>query len=312
MPRGGKREGAGSKPKWATGKTTVVRVPEFLADKVLSVTKLLDEGREIRVMSEGLSPGQKITLSFEGREFDVIVIDPNGLGEQQPTVGFGFRMMEKYAGVPASTLSTWVFEKNDLSYLKLPSDKVLRVFDIPGLDGNNYSVIEATDWFELVVDLLVNPGKTGKGLKEKLGAFLRWFAVKGFYAEAYTVLKGSYTAKDSRATTKWLEARQLGKIERKFYTDLLQAQGCQTSEYGYWTDYVYTGLFGMRAKQMKEVWELVEGDSSIARNYVPEAKGLQAVRYCEDMVVRLFVDDLEESHDDAINHTRRKFIGGSS
>jgi hypothetical protein len=67
----------------------------------------------------------------------------------------------------------------------------------------------------------------------------------------------------------------------------------------------------MRAKQMKEVWDLVDGDSNIARNYVPEAQGLQAVRYCEDMVVRLFVDDLEESHDDAINHTRRKFIGGA-
>ncbi len=255
--------------------------------------------------------GQRITLPFEGREFDVIVINPNGLGEQQPTVGFGFRMMEKYAGVPASTLSTWVFEKDECKYLKLPSDKTLRVFEISGLDGNDYSVIEATDWFELVVDLLVNPGKTGKGLKEKLGAFLRWFAVKGFYAEAYTLLKGAYTAKDSRATTKWLEARQLGKIERKVYTDLLQVQGCEATDYAYWTDYVYQGIFGMKAKQMKGVWDLIEGDPTIARNYVPEAQGLQAVRYCEDMVVRLFVDDLEEAHDDAINYTRRKFIGGA-
>lgn len=255
--------------------------------------------------------GQRITLIFEGREFDVIVIDPNGLGNQQPTVGFGFRMMEKYAGVAASTLSTWVFEKNGITYLKLPSDKTLRVFDIDGLDGNSYSVIEASEWFELVIDLLVNPGRTSKSLKQKLGDFARWFAIKGFYAEAYTALKGVYTAKDSRATTKWLEARQIGKIERKVYTDLLQDQGCQPNGYAYWTDYVYLGLFGMRASQMREVWELVDGNDSIARNYIPEARGLEAVRYCEDMVVRLFVDDLEEAHNDAINHTRKKFIGGA-
>jgi hypothetical protein len=42
---------------------------------------------------EELKAGQRITLSFEGREFDVIVIDPNGLGEDQPSVGFGFRML---------------------------------------------------------------------------------------------------------------------------------------------------------------------------------------------------------------------------
>ena len=131
--------------------------------------------------------GQRITLAFEGREFDVIVIDPNGLGEQQPTVGFGFRMMEKYAGVPESTLRSWVREINGESNLELPSGRTLRVREILGSDNNQYNVIEATDWFELVVDLLVNPGKTGKGLKEKLGAFLRLFAVKGFYAEAYTV-----------------------------------------------------------------------------------------------------------------------------
>jgi hypothetical protein len=255
--------------------------------------------------------GQRITLVFEGREFDVIVIDPNGLGNQQPTVGFGFRMMEKYAGIAESTLRSWVREIDGDDRLELPSGKVLRVRRILGTDNNNYNVIEASDWFELVIDLLVNPGKTSKGLKQKLGDFARWFAIKGFYAEAYTALKGAYTAKDSRATTKWLEARQMGKIERKFYTDLLQDQGCQSINYAYWTDYVYLGLFGMRARQMREVWELVDGSDAIARNYIPEAKGLEAVRYCEDMVVRLFVDDLEEAHDDAINYTRRKFIGGA-
>jgi hypothetical protein len=257
-----------------------------------------------------MEAGQRITLTFEGREFDVIVIDPNGLGEGQPSVGFGFRMVEKYAGIAESTLRSWVREIEGVNSLELPSGKLLRVRDIFGSDGNLYKVVEASDWFALAIDLLVNPGRTAKGLRAKLGDFINWFAVKGFYAEAYVALKGVYTEKDSRATTKWLESRQLGKVARKMYTDLLQYQGCQDYEYAKWTDYVYVGLFGMKAKEMKEIWELMDGDASIARNYIPKAEGLDAVKFCEDMVVRMFVEDLKEAHDMAINLTKRKFLGG--
>lgn len=258
-----------------------------------------------------MESGQRITLTFESREFDVIVIDPNGLGDGQPSVGFGFRMMEKYAGVPESTLRSWVREKEGFNELELPSGKCLRVRDIFGLDGNLYRTIEASDWFSLAVDLLVNPGKTGKGLRAKLGDFINWFAVKGFYAEVYVALKGVYTDKDSRATTRWLDARQLGKIARKIYTDLLQAQGCKDHEYAYWKDYIYMGLFGMKAKEMKQVWDLMDGDANIARNYIPKAEALEAVKYCEDMVVRMFIDSLEEAHEMAVNLTKRKFLGGA-
>ena len=157
----------------------------------------------------------------------------------------------------------------------------------------------------------MNPGRSKrKGLREKLGEFIGWFAVKGFYAEAFVAVKGVYTAKDSRATTRWLEIRQLGKAARKLYTDLLQSLGCEGSDYANWTDFVYQGLFGMRAKNMKAIWELMDGDASIARNYIPKAEGLDAVRYCEDMVVRVYVDNLQEAHDTAVNLTKRKFIGG--
>ena len=263
----------------------------------------------VKIMA--IEKGQIVKLSFEGREFEVIVVDPNELGLGQPTVGFGFGMMERHAGIPQSTLSTWVIDKEADHRLKLPSGKTFRVIEILAKDNNLYSVIEASDWFELAVDLLVNPGRTSKNLKEKLGSFLLWFAVKGFYAEAYVALKGVYTEKDSRATTHWLEMRQLGKIARKIYTDLLQSQGCEGSDYSYWTDYIYEGLFGVPAWRMKQLWELVDGNADIARNYIPEAKGLDAVRHYEDMTVRLFVDELEEAHDQAINLTRRKFIGGA-
>lgn len=257
-----------------------------------------------------MKPGQRVTLSFEGREFDVIVIDPSGLGEEQPSVGFGFSMMEKYAGISQSTLTDWVTDSSDVVCLKLPSGKTFRVTEILGSDNNNYKVVEASDWFTFAVDLLVNPGRTGKGLRAKLGEFISWFAVKGFYAEAYVSLKGVYTEKDSRATTRWLETRQIGKIARKLYTDLLQAEGCQDYDYANWTDYVYLGLFGIKAKEMKTIWENVDGNPNIARNHIPKVEGLEAVRYCEDMVVRIFVDDLEEAHELAVNLTKRKFLGG--
>ena len=119
--------------------------------------------------------GQIMRLSFEGREFDVIVIDPNGLGNEQPSVGFGLRMMERNTGIPESTLRGWIVElsdgvrdSDDKVSLQLPSGKVLKVRDILGSDGNNYRVVEASDWFVMALDLLVNPGRTGKGIRAKL------------------------------------------------------------------------------------------------------------------------------------------------
>ena len=47
MPRGGRREGSGGKPKWIRGKTTVIRVPEVLTEEILRVARLIDEGKVV-------------------------------------------------------------------------------------------------------------------------------------------------------------------------------------------------------------------------------------------------------------------------
>jgi hypothetical protein len=47
MTRGGKREGAGGKFKWIHGKTKIVRVPEVLADRILAIAKMIDEGKTV-------------------------------------------------------------------------------------------------------------------------------------------------------------------------------------------------------------------------------------------------------------------------
>jgi hypothetical protein len=270
-------------------------------------------------MKKPVERGQLIKLTFEGREFEVIVIDPNGLGKGLPSVGFGFRMMHNHGGLPEPTLSNWLTKESGFEgdsnkkvlSLEPPSGNRFRVIQILGLDKNEYYVVEASDWVALAIDVLKKPGKVQKATKDKLLDFLGWFAVKGFYADAYTVLKGVYTAKDSRVLSAWMEARLMGKPKRNKYTDFLQEQGIQGQDYAYWTDYVYLGLFNMPAWQMKRVWEVKEGDYSIARNHILEVKGLEAVAYCEDMVERLFVKDLKQAHDDAINYTRQKFFSDS-
>lgn len=251
--------------------------------------------------------GDLITVTYEDREFTAIVIDPNGLGEGEPSIGFGFRMAERHIGLPQPTLTQRVIQIAGGEAFKTPSGKVFRVIQIQGADGNDYKVIEVADWVELSMDILLNPGKMRKPTREKIGAFLIWFAIKGFYAEANVALKGVYSGKSSRATTRWLMQRQSGKPIRKTYTDLLLELNVHSTAYGKWTNAVYKGLFGMPAAEMKQQWLLMSGNPRIARNYISEEDGLAAVKYCEDMVVRMYIDDLEEAHREAISLTVRKY-----
>ncbi len=263
-----------------------------------------------------IKKGQLITLNYEGREFEVIVIDPNGLGKNQPSVGFGFRPMERYGGIPQQTLTNWVTEEsgfegdpnNAQKFLKLPSDKVFRVTQITGSDNNEYSVLEVSEWVALAADVLKKPGKVRKPAQNSLIDFLSWFAVKGFYADAYANLKGAYTEADSRAVSAWMQVRLAGISLRNKYTQFLQQQGCEEwYEYANWTNCIYEGLFGMKKSDMVKQWEVVEGNKRIGRNHIPEVEGLEAVAYCEKQVIELMHTDLKQAHDDAINFAKKKF-----
>ena len=258
-----------------------------------------------------IQTGQVIKLNFEGREFEVIVIDPHGLGRNQPSIGFGFGMMERYGGLPTSTSDNWLegLPNTDSERLKLPSGNPYKVSRILGLADNNlYVVVEVSDWVAIAVDVNKTSGKVRKPTRDKLLDFLGWFAVKGFYADAYALLKGAYTEADSRAVSAWMQARLEGISKRNKYTRFLREQGCEEwYEYANWTDYVYKGLFGMKKKQMVEAWELVEGSKTIGRNHIPEAEGLNAVAYCESQIIELFYKDLRQAHDDAIDFAKRKF-----
>ena len=259
-----------------------------------------------------IKKGQRIKVTYEDREFEVIVIDPHGLGKDQPSLGFGFNMMDKHSGLPQSTASGWVKKgnrANEGKCLEVSKGKTFRVIEEKGFDRNEYSILEISDWVSVVGEALKLKGKRklSDSTKDKLIDFLTWFATKGLYAEAYTVLKGVYTARDSRSLSSWMMARLEGKIKRNKYTDFLQAQGCEGIDYAIWTNYIYEGLFGKTAREMKQLWSVVEGAKQIARNYVSEEDGLRAIAHCENLTVELFIDDLKEAHDDAISNSRRKF-----
>lgn len=264
-------------------------------------------------MTKRIKKGQKIIVTYEEREFEVIVIDPNGLGQGQPSLGFGLTMMDTHAGLPQSTSSGWIKDSHRATSeksLEAPTGATFRVIEVNGVDGNKYLVLEISDWVAVAGEALKAKGKRklSDSTKEKLINFLTWFATKGLYAETYVALKGNYTTKDSRSVSNWMMVRLAGKYKRNKYTDFLQQRGCEGADYAIWTNYIYEGLFGKTAKEMKQLWEVVEGSQTIARNYISEEDGLKAIAHCENLTVELFINDLEEAHNDAISNTRRKFV----
>ena len=71
--------------------------------------------------------GDRLSVTYADHEFEVIVIDPNGLGKGQPSFGLGFNMAQKYIGIPQQTLTDRVTEKGAVKYLENPSGKAFRV-----------------------------------------------------------------------------------------------------------------------------------------------------------------------------------------
>ena len=106
--------------------------------------------------------GDLVVVSYEDREFTAIVIDPNGLGDGEPSVGFGFRMASRHIGIPQQTLTNRVTQIAGVEALETPSGKAFRVTQIQGVDGNEYKVIEVASGSIRVWTGLLNPGKIRK------------------------------------------------------------------------------------------------------------------------------------------------------
>jgi hypothetical protein len=253
--------------------------------------------------------GQIIPLRYENRDLKAIVIDPNGLGPGKPSIGLGIRGMDRLIGIPRNTLSSRVSQIDGINQLKLPSGNAFRVSQILAEDNNEYLLIEASDWVSIAKDWAKDPGKLRKPARDGLIDFLGWYAAQGIYAQAYTIIRKVYTSEDSKAIQNWILSRETGKPYRIEWGFEVTDKDPR-KRYGYWTNYVYRGLFGMDAAEMKAHWESpVQGSRQIARNYIPESIGLEAVAYCEKMVALLDFDDVQEAHDTAIQLTKTKFRG---
>jgi hypothetical protein len=81
-------------------------------------------------------------------------------------------------------------------------------------DGNEYLLLEASDWAALALDWAKNPGKLRKPARDGLIEFLAWFAAEGIYAQAYTILKRVYTREDDQRVQNWIMSRESGKPAR--------------------------------------------------------------------------------------------------
>lgn len=256
-----------------------------------------------------LEIGQVIPINFKGRSFNAIIIDPDGLGPDKPTIGVGCRGMSRHLNISHTNLMRRVVQIEDSKVLKLPSGKTFRVVQITGNDGNEYTAIEVSDWVQIAADWLKKPGKLRTAAKNGIIDFLAWYAAEGLYAEAYTFLKQTYSREDNQLVQQWLVAREAGKPPRREWAYAIADQGGESPfKYGQWTNYIYRGLFGMDAAEMKQVWaEPVSGSKAIARNYIPESQGLEMVAHCERLIPVLGFDDLEQAHDEAIRLTQMKF-----
>lgn len=131
--------------------------------------------------------------------------------------------------------------------------------------------------------------------------------MKPLYINTFELMALRFSYALRRPTTQWLRQRESGKAARKTYTDLLSDLGVHNTTYGKLTNRIYEGLFGMPAVEMKRNWLLMAGDPKIARNYISEAEGIAAVKFCENMVVQMYIDSLDEAHRDAIALTVRKY-----
>ncbi|MCU0516302.1 MAG: hypothetical protein MUC60_05420 [Oscillatoria sp. Prado101] len=116
-------------------------------------------------------PGQRIKLTYESRDFEVIVIDPNGLGQGQPTVGLGLRMIQKYVGINSNTLSNWASEGDGEYSLKLPCGKTFTGKPVL-VSGNTLSALEIADVCRLARYIVQVPGRLQKSTLAKVQAFV--------------------------------------------------------------------------------------------------------------------------------------------
>jgi hypothetical protein len=153
--------------------------------------------------------GEIIKIKYEDKDFELIVLDPNGRGNGKPTLGVRLELASALCGVPINTFNNWktrtpteidlrdyvnLLPNQSLesisqfpqiyngTSLKLPSGKYFKLFNW----NSDFLSIEVSDFAEIIRDVLKRPGKIRETTLHKIIDFITWFAAKGIYAAAYS------------------------------------------------------------------------------------------------------------------------------
>lgn len=93
MPKGGRRSTTWDKA-WKSGKTTVIRVPEALADQILSAARTLDEGGLLPVTDKNKPvTGNKEKLEEAAQAF-LMTVQPRDRREAKKWIDRFIKSME--------------------------------------------------------------------------------------------------------------------------------------------------------------------------------------------------------------------------
>lgn len=159
------------------------------AAQTATITQLLDRIRDADPLTNTLSDSLK---AFAGKELRLLTNDPHGLGPNQPSVGFGFGMMERYGGLPTSASDNWLegLPNTDSECLKLPSGNTYRVSRITGF---GYNMMEEHGGLpqSTVTDWRVTGEEGETYLKDPKGSTFRVTGVKGLDGNTYSVIEVS-------------------------------------------------------------------------------------------------------------------------
>jgi len=129
----------------------------------------------------------------------------------------------------------------------------------------------------------VQPARKGTWAHSRVAIHFAMWCSPEFAVWATGVIQDYLSTKHKKEL--WSAVRLDGKGQRKMLTDTLYRYFPKDAQvFGRITNKMYLRLFGMDARTMRETWDLVAGNNKIARNYIPEAIGLEMIGYYEQEV----------------------------
>jgi len=166
-----------------------------------------------------LVAGQKIPVVLDRLRIEAIVIDPNGLGQNQPSLGLEFRTLMKYYLLPFHIHFNWT-KGVDKEWIELLSGNVAKVLKINELDGNETLAVEACEWILLSDEYKEELKNGGIATEESQQRDGRIDIVFRFYKDAYG-RSGGYTDDDLYSVSDWIFSRAISLSQNLQWKKLL-------------------------------------------------------------------------------------------